>query len=97
MKQPVARLAPVALAALFVMLLLPMAGTQAPVVQATPAAPAFAPSTTVAPIVGSVAPSLFRPIASNGPTCDDAVCLQICMDQGWPYGVCRGNRCACGI
>jgi len=95
MKQSIVRLAPVALAALFVVLVLPLAGTQAPVLHAIQAATG---STIVqVSIVGSFAPSLLRPIVSNGPTCDDSVCLQICQDQGWPYGVCRGNRCACGI
>jgi|GEM_PF-2404514 len=102
MKQPVAtlaRLAPVALAALFVVLVLPMTGTQAPVVQAAPAATgsAVAPAPIVAPIIGWSAPSTLRTTVANGPTCDDSVCLQICQDMGWPYGVCRGNRCACGI
>jgi len=93
------RLAPVALAALFVLLLLPVAGTQAPVVHATPAASASAtaPVASVVPIVGWTGPSALRTTVSNGPTCDDAYCLQVCQDQGWPYGVCRGNRCACGI
>ena len=90
-----ARLAPLALAALFVVLVLPLVGTQAPVVHAAPAATG---STVVqAPIVGWTGPSALQTTVSNGPTCDDAYCLQVCQDQGWPYGVCRGNRCACGI
>ena len=74
-----------------------MAGTQAPVVHAAPAA---AGSTVAqAPIVGWTALTVLQPIASAKPACDDAICNQWCIDQGGAFGYSRGNGSlrVCGI
>ncbi len=96
-------MAPVALAALFVVLLLPMAASQAPVTHATHVTQATSGADPVAqaPIIaiaGWSAPSLLQPIAAGMPVCDDAACNESCLDQyGGGLGFCRGNHCVCGI
>lgn len=92
-----ARLTPLALTALFVVLILPMAGThQASGVQTVSVTAATALATQ-APIIGWIGSSVLPTAASARKSCDDATCNQSCIDQGGAFGLCRGNLCVCGI